>query len=411
VTIRTTRLDCGITVVTEQMPDVRSMTAGFWVGTGSRDEEGPMSGASHFLEHLLFKGTPVRGAQEIAEAVDAVGGDMNAFTTKEYTAFYIRLLADHADMGFDILCDIMWDPAFRPAELESERQVILEEILMHADEPADLVHEAFSEAMFPEHPLGREVLGEEKTIKAMAREAIAAFHAHHYRPGNMVMAAAGQIDHDEVVAAIERRFRGQPGGEPPARISPSAPPRRLSVVHRPTEQAHVVVGVPSLDRNHQDRYALAVLNHVLGGGMSSRLFQEIREKRGLAYSVYSYREAYQDAGSLAVYAGTAPARVHDVLGLIHAELDRVLANGVTQREVDVAKGHLAGTLAIGLEDSAARMSRIGRAQLVHGEVLTIDEVNAHVNAVGLEDVARVAASGLSGERVLAVVGPFDDSAF
>jgi predicted Zn-dependent peptidase len=411
VTITTSELDCGIRLVTERMPGVHSVTAGFWVGIGSRDEVGSLAGASHFLEHLLFKGTPTRTAEEISEAIDAVGGDLNAFTTKEYTAFYVRLLADEAELGYDILSDIMWDPAFRPEEVESERQVILEEILMHADEPADLVHEAFGGALFPDHPLGREVLGEKATIEAMPREAIASFHADHYRPANIVMAAAGAIEHEEVAAAIDRRFRGGPGGSPPRRSPPDHPARRLHVVRRPTEQAHLVVGVPAIHRDDDDRFALGVLNHVLGGGISSRLFQEIREKRGLAYSVYSYRSGFQDAGELGVYAGTAPAHVHQVLDLVDVELDRLSESGITARELEVAKGHLVGTLVLGLEDSASRMSRIGRSLLVHGEVLTVQEVNAQVEAVSLDDVARVAARVLSGQRVLAVVGPFRDDDF
>jgi predicted Zn-dependent peptidase len=411
VTITTSELDCGIRLVTERMSGVQSVTAGFWVGIGSRDEAGPLAGASHFLEHLLFKGTPTRTAEEISEAIDAVGGDLNAFTTKEYTAFYVRLLAQEADLGFDILSDIMWEPSFRPDEVECERHVILEEILMHSDEPADLVHEVFGAALFPDHPLGREVLGEKETIESMPRDAIAAFHADHYRPANIVLAAAGDVDHDSVAAAIETRFRGRTGGEPPSRTPPARTPRRLQVVRRPTEQAHLVVGMPGLDRDDEARYALGVLNHVLGGGISSRLFQEIREKRGLAYSVYSYRSAFQGAGELAVYAGTAPGHVHEVLDLIDAELERLREAGITARELEVAKGHLVGTLVLGLEDSATRMSRIGRSLLVHGEVLTVAELNERVAAVSLEDVAKVAGQVLSGQRVLAVVGPFAEEEF
>src|SRR5437764_712819 len=218
------------------MPDVRSVTAGFWVATGSRDEDASLAGASHFLEHLLFKGTDTWSAREIAEAVDAVGGDINAFTTKEYTAFYVRLLADSLDLGLDILSDIMWSPAFRPDEVEAERQVILEEILMHQDEPADLVHEVFTEALYPGDPLGREVLGDEETITGMAREQIAAFHAEHYRPGNMVLAAAGLLDHDHIADGLERRFAGGRGGEPVRRHAPDGPAQSLAVVNRPTEQ-------------------------------------------------------------------------------------------------------------------------------------------------------------------------------
>ncbi|MDQ1395795.1 MAG: hypothetical protein QOG64_1054 [Acidimicrobiaceae bacterium] len=409
--IRITRLDRGLTVVTEAMPDVRSVTAGFWVATGSRDEDPAVAGASHFLEHLLFKGTATRSARDIAEAVDAVGGDINAFTTKEYTAFYVRVLSDNLEVGLDILSDIMWSPAFRPDEVEAERQVILEEILMHVDEPADLVHEVFSEALFPGHPLGREVLGEESTINAMTPGDIAGFFAQHYRPQNIVMAAAGRIDHDELVAGIERRFEGPEGGAAPIRRAPEGRSRPLMVVNRPTEQAHVVLGMQALDRDADDRYALAAMNHVLGGGMSSRLFQEIRERRGLAYSVYSYRSAYQGAGSLAVYAGTAPGRVHEVLDLVHAEIDRMVGTGIEARELELAKGHLKGTMALSLEDSAARMSRIGRSQLVHGEVPSFDDVIAAIDAVTLEDVDRVVHDVLGNDRVLAVVGPFEERDF
>src|SRR3954468_11686879 len=241
--MQTTTLDCGLTVVTERMPDVRSVTAGFWVATGSRGEDLTIAGASHFLEHLLFKGTETRTARDIAEAVDAVGGDINAFTTKEFTAFYVRLLSANLDIGLDILSDIMWSPAFRPDEVEAERQVILEEILMRNDEPADLVHESFCEALYPNHALGREVLGCEETIESISRDEISAFFQYHYRPGNIVMSAAGDLDHDEVVAGLERRFAGEVGGGPPGRNPPISPPKRVEVVPRPTEQAHIVVGV------------------------------------------------------------------------------------------------------------------------------------------------------------------------
>ncbi|HUP69276.1 MAG TPA: pitrilysin family protein, partial [Acidimicrobiales bacterium] len=318
--IQATTLDCGLTVVTERMADVASVSAGFWVGTGSRDEDGALFGASHFLEHLLFKGTATRSARQIAEDVDAVGGDMNAFTTKEYTAFYLRVLDRSFDLALDILSDILWSPAFRPEEVEAERQVILEEILMRADEPADFVHEVFTEALFPDHPVGREVLGDEESIEAMVVADIAGFHARHYRPANMVFAAAGQLHHDAVVEGLEARFQGVAGGAKPVRVAPKHPPQALAVDVRPTEQVHVVVGSRSLDSHDEDRYALSVLNHVLGGGLSSRLFQKIREERGLAYSVYSYRSGFADTGVLAVYAGTMPARMDEVLGLIHAEL-------------------------------------------------------------------------------------------
>ena len=410
VLIRTTTLDNGIAVVTERMPDVRSVTAGFWVGTGSRDESPELFGASHFLEHLLFKGTPTRSARSISEDVDAVGGDMNAFTTKEYTAFYVRLLAESLDLGLDILSDILWNPAFRPDEVETERQVILEEILMRDDEPSDLVHELFAEALYPSHPLGLEVLGDEDSIKGMSRDDIRGFFAEHYRPGNIVFAAAGLLDHDDVCEGISRRFAGPSGGAPPVRVAPSVPPVPSVVCRRSTEQAHIVIGCTAFDRHSTDRYALAALNHVLGGGLSSRLFQTIREERGLAYSVYSYRVAFDDAGALAVYAGCTPARVGEVRRLISEELDRLAADGIAERELDVAKGHLKGEMALSLEDSAARMSRVGRSLLVHGEILEVDSLAARIDDVTLDDVARVAADVLSRPRVVAAVGPLDESA-
>jgi predicted Zn-dependent peptidase len=409
--IRSTRLDNGVVVVTEWMPGSHSATLGFWVDAGSRDEDPAVAGASHFLEHLLFKGTATRSARDIAEAVEAVGGDMNAFTTKEYTAFYTRLLDEDVDLGLDILSDIMWAPAFRPEEIEAERQVILEEILMHEDEPSDLVHDLFAEALYPGHPLGREVLGDRSTITAMTRDDIRGYFEALYRPEAMVVAAAGNVDHGKVVAGIEARFAGRPGDRPPRARPPLAPARALIVSNRPTEQAHVVVGTRALSRDDPDRFALSVLNQVLGGGMSSRLFQEIREKRGLVYSVYSYRSAYLESGSLAVYAGTSPTRVHEVLDLIDRELDRLVDEEVSDRELAVAKGHVKGSLALSLEDSAGRMSRIGRSQLVHGSVLSFEEMVARTESVTRADLRRVTERIVDGERVLAVVGPFTEDAF
>jgi predicted Zn-dependent peptidase len=410
VTVRATTLDQGLTVVTERMPDVRSVSVGFWVGTGSVDETPAQSGASHFLEHLLFKGTATRTAREIADAIDAAGGDMNAFTTKEYTTFYVRLLAEDQDLGFDILSDIIWSPAFRPDEFESERQVILEEILMHADEPADLVHDLLAGALFPDHPLGREVLGAEDTVMAMSPEDVAAFHSLRYRPASMVVAAAGLLDHDRVVAAIASGLAGRTGRSPSSRQAPSAPALPRAVVCRPTEQTHLAVATPAPDRDDEERHAMSIVEHVLGGGISSRLFQTIREERGLAYSVYAYRLAFQGAGALAVYAGTAPGHTSEVLDLIHAELARFAADGLTTAELDNARGHIRGSMALGLEDTGARMSRIGHSQLVHGRVQSLEEVEARLSGLSLEHVNKVAAHWLSGPQTVACVGPFDPEA-
>lgn len=406
--ISTTELANGLTVVTEHMPGSSSVALGFWVDAGSRDEQPPIAGASHFLEHLLFKGTETRSAQDIAEAIEAVGGEMNAFTTKEYTAFYVRLLDEDLELGLDILSEIMWGPAFRLEEIDAERQVILEEINMHEDEPSDLVHDVLQEAMYPGHPLGREVLGDRSTITAMSREDISGYFGEHYRPRSIVFAAAGNVDGDGVAAGIERRFTG-PAGTGPARPADGlAPPKPLAVTTRKTEQAHVAVGMQGLARDDDDRFALAVLNQVLGGGMSSRLFQEVREKRGLAYSVYSYRAAYLETGLLAIYAGTSPNRVPTVLAVVEAELERLLQDEVPERELAVARGHVKGSMVLALEDSSSRMSRIGRSQLVHRSIMSLEEMVERTEAVTAADVRRVIERVVGGSRSLAVVGPFTE---
>jgi predicted Zn-dependent peptidase len=406
--IRRTQLDSGLRIVTEAMPGLRSVAVGYWVGTGSRDEPDEISGASHFLEHLLFKGTERRHASDIAEAVESVGGDMNAFTGQEVTAFYMRMPDRHLPRALDVMSDIMWSPALRDDEVESERQVILEEIRMRDDAPDDLVHDVFAAALFPGHPLGREVAGTEATIEAVTRDQIAGYHALHYRPSNVVVAVAGNVDHDAVVAQVEAML---PEGtaDRPARIdgADGQAPEPVALVDRPHEQAHLVLGARSLRRDDPDRWALAVLDQVLGGGMSSRLFQEVREKRGLAYSVFSYRAAFEETGALAVYAGTSPERAAETLAIVGAELDRLVAEGgITEKELVGAKGHLTGSLALSLESSSSRMHRIGRAELTMGEIPSLDEVVARVEAVGPDDVARVIERVLgSGDRTLAAVGP------
>ena len=404
-----TRLDNGIRVVTEAMPELRSVAVGFWAGTGSRDEPEVLAGASHFLEHLLFKGTPTRSAQDIAEAVEAVGGEMNAFTTKEYTAYYIRILDESLELALELLSDVVWSPAFRPDEVDCERQVILEEIRMHEDTPDELVHSLFAEALFPDLTIGREVLGKDETIEAMARDDIAGFHSEHYKSGNIVVAAAGNVSHDEVVEAVASRFAGSRGERERRELSDYRPVGAVRVLTRPTEQAHLVLGMTGLSRSDPDRYALSVLNHVIGGGMSSRLFQEVRERRGLAYSVYSYRAAFEDTGMFAVYAGTAPSRAKAVLDIVNGELDRLVEERrVDPGELERAKGHFKGQLALSLEGSSARMERLGRSELTSGEVLGVDELVARIDAVTPDDVARVIDRVLAGApRVLAAVGPLD----
>jgi predicted Zn-dependent peptidase len=411
IVIRVDTLGSGLAVATERMSDARSVCIGFWVGTGSRDEPMAQAGASHVLEHLLFKGTADRSPSAIAEAVDEVGGDFNAFTTKEYTSFYIRLLAEHVELGLDILSDIMWRPALRQTDLDAERSVILDEILMHADEPSDQAAEQSSAALFPDHPLGRDVLGTQESISTIDAERIRSFFEYHYRPGNMVAAVAGDLDPDAVLQGLEARGSDHSGGSAPDRQAPGEAVLPLAVIRRPTEQAQVILSMRSVDRFDRRRYPLAILNHVLGGGLSSRLFQEIRERRGLAYSVWSERLAYHDAGAVSVGLGTAPEHVAEVLGIVGDELSALGTEGITERELAIAKGNLRAETLLAAEDSGARMSRIGAGLLLHGEVLEMDEVLARVEATTLAEV-RDAASELAGApRSLAVVGPFDLSDF
>ena len=404
-----TILPGGVRVLTDPMPELRSATIGFWVGVGSRDEPPQIQGASHFLEHLLFKGTQRRSAQQIAEEFDAVGGEANAFSAKEYTCFFGRVLDEDLPMAADVLLDMLTSPLIQPEDVDGERNVILEEIAMHEDTPEDLVHDIFLEHLFGPHPLAREVMGTVQSVKEVEAIALRDFHSKYYHPRNIVVAAAGNVDHDALVGWVEQAF---PADEKePNRREPSQPVSagNLRVVERLTEQAHVVIGGLGYSRSHPKRFAWGVLDNLLGGGMSSRLFQEIRERRGLAYSVYSYRNTYSETGAYAVYAGTAPANTKQVLGLIVDELDRLLDSGVTEDELVRAKGHMRGGIVLSLEDPSSRMTRLGKSELVQDEILTLDEMLAAIDAVTLEDVADVAAELLPREhRVLTVVGPFKE---
>jgi predicted Zn-dependent peptidase len=416
--VRRTVLPGGLRVITEAMPSVRSVSFGVWVGVGSRDETPALAGSSHYLEHLLFKGTKRRDALQISAALDAVGGEMNAFTAKEYTCFYARVLDTDLPIAVDVISDMMTSSLVRSADVDSERGVILEEIAMHEDDPGDVVHDTFAEALFGDTPLGRPVLGTVDSINSLQRTAINGYYRRRYRPENMVVAVAGNLDHATVVRLVRKAFadvlsssaakpaRPRIGGRPPA-----SNPGISSVVRRPTEQAHLVLGVPALSRVDERRFALGVLNGALGGGMSSRLFQEVREKRGLAYSVYSYASHHAETGMFGVYAGCQPARAHEVLDICREQLAAVADAGITAEELVRGKGQLAGSLVLGLEDTGSRMSRLGKSELVYGELLTVDEVLARIDAVTLDDVRAVATEVLSAKPTLAVIGPFDDDAF
>ncbi len=405
-------LDSGITVVTEEMTEVRSVSVGFWFDVGARDEPEGLAGTSHFLEHLLFKGTLTRSAKDIADAFDAVGGDVNAFTGKEYTCYYARVLDDDVTMALDVLSDMIVNSIVDEEDLESERKVILEEIAMHEDAPDELVHDLFYKSMWGGHPLGRPVLGFNETISAATRDQVVGYWRDRYSPPNLVVAAAGKVQHEALVAAVKAVFP-QSGGRRTLRGGPAPTPRPgVSVYKRPTEQAHIVIGTEGLPRGHDDRHALAALDTVLGGGMSSRLFQEVREKRGLAYSIYSYRALFADTGAFAVYAGTTPQNAELVIDLIQSEIAAVVEKGISETELERAKGHLKGSLVLSSEDPGSRMNSLGKQQLTTGEILSIDELIERFDRLEMDDIRRVAERVLGSARSqVTIVGPFDEGAF
>src|SRR6266511_5687524 len=336
--IRRTEFESGLRVVTERMPGVRSVALGFWVLAGSRDEPPPISGSSHFLEHLLFKGTKTRTARDIAEAFDAVGGDVNAFTAKEYTCFYSRVRDRDLPMAVDHRADMLQHSVLRAADLDAERQVILEEINQHEDDPGDLVHDLFTETLWPGHPLGRPILGTKQSIQAAGRDQVRRFYRRHYVAGNVVVVAAGNLRHEELLELVAEHMEpGDVRAEGPSawnlRTAGNAPsPSGRSLVNkRKTEQAHICVGTSGLSRVDPDRFAFGVANNALGGGMSSRLFQEIREKRGLVYSVYSFHSMFTETGIFSVYAGTSPRRAQEMLGLIRQEIHDIAERGLSAK--------------------------------------------------------------------------------
>jgi predicted Zn-dependent peptidase len=409
--IRRTVLESGVRVLTESMPEALSVASGFWFTVGGRDEPPPLSGASHFLEHLVFKGTDHLSAREIAESVDALGGDMNAFTSREHTAYYTRLPASALEFGLQLLRDVLAAPALRPHEIDAEREVILDELAQSEDTPEDKVHSALAALLFPDHPLGREVLGDRETIDGMHREDIDSFFGDHYRPANVVISVAGRLDHDDVVATVASFLDGLEPGTAPERSAPVVAQGRLAVVHKPTEQAHIALGWRAPGQGDPDRFALSIANQILGGGLASRLFQEIREERGLAYSVYSGLSLYSDIGAAVVYAGTSPGRAHEVLDLIREQVAAIARDGVTEKELAVAAGGLEGGLLLSLEDSSSRMSRLARGELSPARALSVDEQVAAIRAVTLDDVARSCARVFSDDHSLAVVGPFERDSF
>jgi predicted Zn-dependent peptidase len=402
-------LPSGLTVAVEPMVSTRSVSIGVWVGVGARDEPGELSGVSHFLEHLLFKGTATRGAIEISRQVDRLGGDINAFTSKEYTAYYCRVPARHVGVGVELLGDVLTAPALRDDDIESERQVILEELAMDDDSPEDVAHRTFAASLFGDHPLGRDTAGERDTVRAIRATDVRSFFAEHYRTHNTVVAVAGAIDPDEIVDHVTKVFDAMPtGGATPPRLAPTgrAPGDDRIDVDDDTEQVHLVIGGASVSRTDPDREALDVVNHVLGGGLSSRLFDEIRERRGLAYSVFSSASAFSDSGVWSVYAGTLPEHRAEVEALVRDELDRLSDAAISDEELAIAKGYLTGSYEMGLEDSAARMSRLAGQLTLLGELRSVEAQIDRWNAVTLDDVRRVIGRVYGAEAPLTVaLGP------
>nr|WP_297427349.1 pitrilysin family protein [uncultured Actinotalea sp.] len=419
--VRRSVLPGGIRVLTESMPGLRSATVGAWVGVGSRDERDGHHGSTHFLEHLLFKGTARRDAMDIAEAFDAVGGEANAATGKEHTCYYARVLDADLPMAVDVITDMVTSATLDAEELEIERGVILEELAMNDDDPSDVAHEQFAAVVLGHHPLGRPIGGTPGTIEGVPRSAVLDHYTEHYRPATLVVTAAGGVDHDTLCAQVVDAVRA--GGwaldddaVPAARrattpLRPGDPDGLPAegaelVIHRTTEQANVVVGGAGLTATDERRFVLSVLTTALGGGMSSRLFQEIRERRGLAYSTYAFTSQHADAGVFGLYAGCTPAKVDEVLDLLHREWDRLAADGITEAELERSIGQLSGGLVLGLEDSGSRMSRLGKAELVHGVLLSQEESLERIRAVTREQVQELAAELAARPRSVVKVGPF-----
>jgi predicted Zn-dependent peptidase len=415
--VRRSVLPGGLRIVTESLPAVRSAAVGIWASVGSRDEGLDHAGATHYLEHLLFKGTSKRTALEISSAMDAVGGELNAFTGKEYTCYYARILDADLPLAVDVLVDMVTGSLIEQKDVDAERGVILEEIAMNEDEPSDTVHEAFAAQLFGDTPLGRPILGTAASINEITREQIAGHYAARYTPPDLVVAVAGNLDHDTVTQQVTDAFADAltgPVAPTPPRLAATddglAPGTGVRLVPRTIEQANLVLGCAGMSRTDPNRFALGVLNAALGGGMSSRLFQEVREKRGLAYSVYSFASQHSDTGMWATYIGCLPAKADEVLAICQEEIAKVIAGGLTGAELDRGKGQLRGSLVLGLEDPSSRMSRLGKSELVYSRLEPVDEVLASIEAVTHDDVRRVAAEILGRPKVLAVVGPFDDDA-
>ncbi len=401
-----TVLSNGVRVITEAMSSVRSASIGLWVDVGSSAEPPHLRGISHMVEHMLFKGTQRRSAREIAEALDSVGGDLNAFTDKETTCYYAKVIDRHVPLAIDVLSDMLAHSLFDPEELRKERNVVLEEIKMYEDAPDDLVHEVFSQQLWEGSDLGAPTIGFPETVGALESSDLRAHLAAHYAPNAVVLCAAGNVDHDEIVALAERALGAQTGTA--ALPAAQAPAVRHALVRRSKEieQVHLVLGGACVSARDERRFALSVAQTILGGGMSSRLFQEVREKRGLVYTITAYGSTYREAGSLAVYAGTSLKNAQPCIDTILDEVDRLASVPVAAEELRLAKEHLKGSMTLGLESTSSRMMRLGRQELVHGREIPQEEIEARIDAVTAEGVLEIANLAFAPQRrSLALVGP------
>ena len=417
MSVRRTVLPSGLRIVTEEVPSVRSAAIGIWVNVGSRDETPAVAGASHFLEHLLFKGTTRRTALEISSTIEAVGGEMNAFTSKEYTCFYARVIDTDLPMAIDVVSELITSSIVSALDVDAERKVVLEEIAMRDDDPSDLVHDLYAETYYGDTTLGRPILGTVKSIKEMSRSSVFNYYKKKYLPQDLVVAVAGNIKHKRVVAMVEEALsrdnfldvKGAPQIRPNTPVK-TKPVRSVGLLTRKTEQAHMFYGMEGVARADDRRFAMGVLASALGGGMSSRLFQEIREKRGLAYSVYAYAQQFAGSGQIGFYAGCNPTKAIEVVEIIREILADVAENGMSHEEIERAKGAVRGSLVLSQEDSGSRMSRIGKNEIVYGQVMGFDDILKAISRVNPTDVREIASEYLTKSPTLALVGPFKNGA-
>ena len=415
MSVRRTVLPSGLRIVTEEVSSVRSAAVGIWVNVGSRDETPAVAGASHFLEHLLFKGTKTRTALEISSSIESVGGEMNAFTGKEYTCFYARVIDTDLPMAVDVISDLITSSIVTASDVDAERKVVLEEIAMRDDDPSDLVHDLFSDTYYGDTQLGRSILGSVESINEMSRKSVFNYYKKRYVPQDLVVAVAGNIKHKAVVDMVEKAISrdgfldvtGVPQVRPNKAVK-IKDQRSVGLISRKTEQAHMFYGLAGVSREDDRRFTMGILSAALGGGMSSRLFQEIREKRGLAYSVYSYAQQFAGSGLIGFYAGCHPTKAVEVVEIIREVLHDVAENGMTAEEISRAKGAVKGSLVLSQEDSGSRMSNIGKSEIVYGEVMGFDEILKRISDVTPAAVRQLAGEILVQRPTLALVGPFKD---